>query len=92
LEDNTTRIWDALTGKQIGDPMRYEDEVQQFSPDGRRVLTVSKNYIAQIWDAVTGKQIGKPMKHELWLKGLFSLDGQRILTVSADNTARLWDA
>jgi dipeptidyl aminopeptidase/acylaminoacyl peptidase len=40
-EDTTARLWDAATGKQIGEPMKHEDKVTsaQFSPDGQRVAT-----------------------------------------------------
>ena len=42
-EDKTARVWDAATGKAIGEPMRHEDAVcsAQFSPDGQRVVTAS---------------------------------------------------
>jgi WD40 repeat protein len=42
--DNTARLWDAATGKQMGPDMRHEDAVTSavFSPDGKRVLTASE--------------------------------------------------
>ena len=65
-EDNTARLWDAVSGKPIGEPMKHEDAVNsaQFSPDGQRVVTASADKTARLWDAASGKPIGEPMKHE----------------------------
>jgi dipeptidyl aminopeptidase/acylaminoacyl peptidase len=94
-QDYTARIWDAVTGKPIGEPMKHYGGVNcaQFSPDGRRIVTASQDNTARIWDAVTGQPIGEPMKHGGWVVSAeFSPDGQRILTASLDHSARLWDS
>jgi WD40 repeat protein len=94
-QDNTARLWDALTGKPIGEPMQHEDGVYSahFSPDGQRVVTASKDNTARLWDAATTKPIGQPMKHEGWVTAAhFSPDGQQVVTASQDKTARLWVA
>ena len=48
-EDRTARLWDAATGKAIGEPMKHEDAVYsaQFSPDGQRVVTASDDGTAR---------------------------------------------
>src|SRR5215469_3492640 len=93
--DKTARLWDAASGKPIGEPMNHESEVYsaQFSPDGQRVVTASRDKTARLWDATSGKSIGEPMKHEgVVFSAQFSPDGQRVLTGSWDKAAHLWDA
>jgi dipeptidyl aminopeptidase/acylaminoacyl peptidase len=89
------RLWDALTGKAIGQPMVHRGTVTsaQFSPDGQRVVTSSDDGTARLWDGLTGKAIGEPLQHDGAVNSAqFSPDGQRVLTASEDNTARVWDA
>jgi hypothetical protein len=93
--DATARLWDAASGKLIGEAMKHEDMVNsaQFSPDGQRVVTASEDKTARVWDAASGKPIGEAMKHENRVfSAQFSPDGQRVVTASIDKTAQLWDA
>ena len=85
--------------------MKHENAVcsATFSPDGRRVLTASRDNTARIWDAETGKPVGKPMKHAevvatpgitldyRVVSALFSPNGKRVVTAGVDKTARTWD-
>ena len=65
----------------------------QFSADGQRVVTASRDKTARVWDAATGKAISEPMKHDDEVNSAqFSADGQRVVTASKDKTARVWDA
>jgi WD40 repeat protein len=92
---NTARVWDAASGKQVGEPMEHKGFVNsaQFSPDGQRVVTASSDTTARVWDAASGKQIGEPMDHKgVVVSAQFSPDGQRVVAASIDKTARVWDA
>src|SRR5437867_532117 len=63
--DGTARLWDAASGKPIGQPMKHDSvSSAQFSPDGQRVVTASGDGTARLWDAASGKQVGEPMKHQ----------------------------
>ena len=64
--DGTARVWEAATGKAIGEPLRHEEAVNSaaFSPDGRFVVTASSDGTARVWEAATGKAIGEPLRHE----------------------------
>ena len=90
---NMARMWDAATGKPVGEPMKHENWIlsAQFSFDGKRVVTASFDG-TRVWDAASGKSIGEPMRQKVVLSAQFSPDGKRIVTASCDTTARVWDA
>ena len=93
--DKTARVWDADTGKPVGEPMTHSDEVNSasFSPDGKRVVTASYDKTARVWDASSGAPIGPALEHDSSVtQGAFSPDSSRVATVSEDGTARVWNA
>jgi WD40 repeat protein len=90
---NTALVWDAQSGKSLGESMRHDGKVYaaHFSPDGRRILTVSEDKTARLWDAESGKPLGEAMRHERKINAAsFSPDGRRIVTASY-GSARVWD-
>jgi WD40 repeat protein len=93
-QDNTARLWNATSGKAIGEPMWHEGAVlsARFSPDGERVITASNNNTVRLWDAASGQTIGETMGINGMVNSTqFSPDGQRVMTASSDSTVRLWD-
>ena len=88
------RLWYAVTDEDVPSPLQHEDVVKsaEFSPDGRRVLTVSGSRV-QLWEAATGKKLTLITAYGArLLSAAFSPDGRRVVTTSFDATARLWDA
>ena len=93
--DETARLWDAASGRVIATLVGHTDPVYSaaFSPDGRRIVTASKDKTARLWDAATGRALATLEGHENEVvSAAFSPDGTRIVTASGDKTARLWDA
>jgi WD40 repeat protein len=93
-EDKTVRIWNADTGKQIGDALTgHTDPVCSvgFSPDGHHIVSGSSDKTVRIWNADTGKQIGDALTgHTDWVRSLGSLpDGQCIVSSSDTQTVNL---
>ena len=65
-DDNTARVWDAETGREIATLEGHDGSVltAAFSPDGKRVVTASYDNTARVWDAETGREIAALKGHE----------------------------
>ncbi len=84
-ESMAAQVWDSVTGKPVGAPMRHDDLVitARFSPDGLRLLTGGWDKTARIWNATTGEAITEPLFHEgRVMEARFSKDGGRVVTIS----------
>ena len=104
-EDNTVRLWDVVTGKEV---RRFEGPTEfvynvAFSPDGRLAAggggglwkdgkTQATDFRLWLWDVATGKPIHHFDGHSAVISGVaFTPDGQRIVSGSRDHTVRVWD-
>jgi WD40 repeat protein len=68
-------------------------EFAAFSPDGKHIVTASRDNTARVWDATTGRSLVTLSGHrDSVASAAFSPDAKRIVTASADRTARVWDA
>ncbi len=91
--DETVRIWDAETGRQIHNlEHSWEVESAVFSPDGKKIVSASRDKTVRIWDVESGQQIHKLEGHTHDVNyATFSPDGKHVVSISFDNIVRIWD-
>jgi len=63
-----------------------------YSPDGKKILTISFDRTAKLWDATTGKLLTELIGHRNGITtAAFSPDSKKVLTGAFDNMAIIWD-
>ncbi len=66
-EDNTLRLWDVATGKELRVFGGHESQIFSvaFSPDGKTLVSGSWDGSIRLWDVVSGRQLRVLYGHEL---------------------------
>jgi WD40 repeat protein len=92
-KDNTARIWDSETGKQllvISGHTRHIFSVD-WSPNGTRIVTASNDGTTRIWDASSGAELltlSTPVQYFTYVK--WSPDGQHLVTGGLRLSPAVW--
>jgi eukaryotic-like serine/threonine-protein kinase len=92
--DNTARIWDGVSGKELFVLTGHTGDVSSVavSPDSATVVTGSDDKTVRLWDAKTGQQIGRFSGHTRAVTSIAILpDGSRVVSAGLDGTVRIWD-
>jgi len=98
-EDETIRIWDAATGKEVlefdspreGIPGYRSIGCLAYSPDGK-YLAGGKAQNLAIWEAATGRELHFLRWHFGTIESVaFSPDGKILATGADDHHIKLWD-
>jgi WD40 repeat protein len=64
-----------------------------FSPDGKLIVSSSRDTTLKVWDAATGDERATLIGHRGGVNGCaFSPDGSLIVSASEDKTLKVWDA
>ena len=92
-QDNTARIWDGATGKELLVLRGYTEMVWSgdWSPSGERVATSSTDGTVRIWDASTGDELltlSVPVFLVLYAR--WSPDGQHLAIAGLDTLVSVW--
>src|SRR5262249_10138868 len=94
-KDNTLRLWDADTGKELSVFRGHTNEVTgvALSVDGQRAVSGSLDKTVRVWD-LEKEAGGKPLvlRNDEWVHAVaISIDGKRVLSGGVDKLVHLWD-
>jgi WD40 repeat protein len=94
--DEDAVVWDLTDGRMgIGAEvarMKHQGPIVSlaFSPDAKRVLTVSEDKTAGVWEARGGKEVAR-LVHDAPLRAAAFGAGGELWTVDASGIARAWE-
>jgi hypothetical protein len=92
--DNTVRLWDVRTGREVGRFAGHTDGVTSvaFAPDGRSVVSGGLDDTVRSWDVATRRE-GRCLEARAGRVFAVALspDGRYALSGHEDNSLRLWE-
>lgn len=95
FKENNIRVFDIVTGEEILLFNGHEQLIYSivYSPDGKKIVTISVDMDISAWDAITGSKL-KDMKSDLnsyTNQAVFSPDGTRLYTCNDNGFVIVWD-
>jgi WD40 repeat protein len=91
-KNRSCSLWNTATGQPLGPALQHDDTIYSaaFSPDGRTILTGTKNGRIGFWDPVSGQQHCTSLAHDREVLCVaFSPDGKTTAT-GGGRVVRLW--
>jgi WD40 repeat protein len=90
-KSTTASIRSTRTGRVVKELHESGIRSFAFSPDGRLLVTGSRDRTARIWDASTGRLLHVLPHQGYVLAERFSPDGRSLVTSSSDGAAYVWN-
>ncbi|KAI0435821.1 hypothetical protein F4803DRAFT_573640 [Xylaria telfairii] len=92
-DDHYIRLWDTATGKMMFFPCyRGRFKIMEFSPDGRKIASISPENAVCFWNTISGQREGTLEGHSSQITTLtFSKDGKKLASASYDGTIMVWE-
>lgn len=90
-------VWDIMSGKKMikqygGSDLSPVLNSSIFSPDGKSIVALLGDGMANVWNVSTGKCMTNALMHDdIIISAFFSPDGKYIVTSSMDKTACVWE-
>ncbi|MBG1271501.1 tetratricopeptide repeat protein [Nostoc sp. WHI] len=91
ITSKTVNIWD-LSGNLLTEIKYQGASSVAFSPDGKQIVTVSKDNIARIWDVYGNFLTELTGPQDYANIPIFSPDGKHIVATASDENTRVWDS
>jgi WD40 repeat protein len=94
------QIWDPGRGEEIAAVAGHEEEITgfAFSPDGRSLVSSSKDGTLRLWETETGREVATLQQPRFGFNAMYwvsacaySPNGQLIASTSLDDTLSVWD-
>ncbi|MBI1842559.1 MAG: hypothetical protein HYR88_17105 [Verrucomicrobia bacterium] len=91
-EDGVIALWDAASGQLRTQWIAHAHAIQKtaFSPDGKRILSVSGSLRVGVWSAEDGASVAWIETPTNVSAAAWHPDGKRIATAGEDRVLRLW--
>jgi len=90
--DNTLKVWDLESGRELRTLLGHAGEGVAVSPDGRRAVSASYDKTLKVWDLESGRELRTLHGHSDGVNGVaVSPDGRRLVSASYDKTLKVWD-
>jgi WD40 repeat protein len=93
-EPGEINLWNLRTGEQLLSLKGHTSAILRtdFSPDGKQLVSASRDHTLKLWDVGTGRELGTLVGHTGEVISVdFSPDGRRLVTAGRDDMVRFWD-
>jgi WD40 repeat protein len=93
-DENTVRIWDVDTGREVRPPFRgHTGDIYAVavSPNGRWIASGGEDSTVKVWDSHTGTLVRNFRGHMGVVSSLAFSSNDLLISGSRDRTAMVWD-